>query len=208
MKVLYCARMARYDLLRPTVHLARYISMSDETCDRKLLRLMSYINSTLDKRQMGWVGNRTSEVSCHVYADADFAECVGTQRSTTGVHLCIEASHTHFPLHAVSKRQDCVSTSTPEAELVAGCHALKSVLMPALDVWQILLPADSPSPVFHEDNQAMIQVVKTGRNATMRHLNRTHRVSVAWLHENLGPQKEQDSCASSGASVGLKHAHS
>ena len=33
------------------------------------------------------------------------------------------------------------------------------------------------------DNQGMLCVIRTGRNPTMRHLARTHRVSVAWLHE-------------------------
>ena len=33
------------------------------------------------------------------------------------------------------------------------------------------------------DNPAMLCILKTGRNPTMRHLSRTHRVSVAWLHE-------------------------
>ena len=33
------------------------------------------------------------------------------------------------------------------------------------------------------DNVSMLQVMKAGRNPTMRHLGRTHRVSVAWLHE-------------------------
>ena len=33
------------------------------------------------------------------------------------------------------------------------------------------------------DNQSMLRILKTGRNPTMRHLPRTHRVSVAWLHE-------------------------
>ena len=33
------------------------------------------------------------------------------------------------------------------------------------------------------DNQAMLSIRKTGRNPTLRHLSRTHRVSVAWLHE-------------------------
>ena len=32
----------------------------------------------------------------------------------------------------------------------------------------------------------MIRVVQTGKNPTMRHLNRVHRISVAWLHEQLG----------------------
>ena len=37
----------------------------------------------------------------------------------------------------------------------------------------------------HEDNQAIIQCVKTGKNPTMRYLHRTHRVSVGWLHERF-----------------------
>ena len=36
---------------------------------------------------------------------------------------------------------------------------------------------------FHEDNQAMVSVIETGRNPTMRHLQRAHRVSVAWFYE-------------------------
>ena len=31
----------------------------------------------------------------------------------------------------------------------------------------------------------MIRVCETGRNPTMRYLGRTHRVSVAWLHERF-----------------------
>ena len=37
--------------------------------------------------------------------------------------------------------------------------------------------------VFQEDNQATIQILKTQRNPTLRHLNRTHRVNVSWLCE-------------------------
>ena len=29
----------------------------------------------------------------------------------------------------------------------------------------------------------MLFILKTGRNPTIRHLSRTHRVSVAWLRE-------------------------
>ena len=37
--------------------------------------------------------------------------------------------------------------------------------------------------MFHEDNQAMIVVVKFGNSPTMRYVKRTHSVSVSWLHE-------------------------
>ena len=36
-----------------------------------------------------------------------------------------------------------------------------------------------------EDNETMIRVCKTGKNPTMRHLLRTHRVNIASLHEKF-----------------------
>ena len=68
--------------------------------------------------------------------------------------------------------------------MVSGHFALRSVLMPGLDLWNALFPG-GPRGVFHEDNQAMIRVCETGKNPTMRHLGRTHGVSVAWMHEQL-----------------------
>ena len=82
----------------------------------------------------------------------------------------------------LSKRQGCVSNSTPEAELVATSHALRIVGCPGLELWQNLLP-HAPKMRFLEDNQAMLQCVKSGKNPTMRHLQRTHRVQVGWIHE-------------------------
>ena len=63
-------------------------------------------------------------------------------------------------------------------------------MIPALDLWDCLLPSRH-QPVFHEDNQAMIRVIESGRNPTMRHLGRVHRISVAWLHEQLGTSESR-----------------
>mgnify|MGYP007060145185 CR=1 FL=1 len=38
---------------------------------------------------------------------------------------------------------------------------------------------------FHEDNTALIRVVKTGRNPTMRHLTRVHGVDISSMHEKF-----------------------
>ena len=35
----------------------------------------------------------------------------------------------------------------------------------------------------HEDSDVCIRVCRTGRNQTMRHLGRTHGITIAWLHE-------------------------
>ena len=57
MQVLYVARMARYDLLRPTCRLACYIAKWSDACDRRLFQLIRYIHSTYHLRQVGWVGD-------------------------------------------------------------------------------------------------------------------------------------------------------
>ena len=56
MKVLYGARMVRFDLLRAVCALARYVTKWDLDCDRKLHRLMCYIWTTKHHRTHGWVG--------------------------------------------------------------------------------------------------------------------------------------------------------
>ena len=47
MKVLYAARLARFDLLKAVANLASKVSKCDRVCDRKLHRLICYINSSL-----------------------------------------------------------------------------------------------------------------------------------------------------------------
>ena len=37
--------------------------------------------------------------------------------------------------------------------------------------------------VFHADNESMIAVCNSGKNPTMRHIGRTHGISIAWLNQ-------------------------
>ena len=92
-----------------------------------------------------------------------------------------------FPLVAISKRQTCVSPSTPEAELVAGSHGLTRELVPALDLCDKMLPVGYPA-AFHEDKQAMIRVNQSGHTPTMMYLQRTQRISRSSLHELITGQ--------------------
>ena len=96
--------------------------------------------------------------------------------------MAIRGQFTCFPITGLSKRQGCVSLSTPEAELVACNFGVRVCGLPCPDLWEILLHRCCPL-VVHEDNQAMLRVIETGRNPTMRYLARTYRVSVQWLRE-------------------------
>ena len=163
MGLVYASRFARYDLLRPVQSLATFLHEWDRTCDETLLRIMSYVKSTIHWRQYAWVGDTVEELGPHLYADADFAGCPRTLRSTSGYHLTVEGPRTSFPQTAASARHTALSSSTPEAE-IAACHlAHKKAFLPALDLYDKIFP-EGYRKIVHEDNQALIQIAKSGVN--------------------------------------------
>ena len=66
--------------------------------------------------------------------------------------------------------------------MVPADFALRMMGLSILDIAETVIRPD-PMLFFHDGNQAMPAVCNTGRNLTMRHLHRTHRVSFDWLHE-------------------------
>ena len=184
MKILYAARYARLDLLRAVCHLAQFITKWDEDCDKRLYRLVCYINSTLHVRMTGWVGDNVESISPHLFADADFAGDSKLSRSTSGTHLCLLGPNTVFPLAGQCKKQGCVSHSTPEAEVVAADHAMRTYGIPCLDVWDKLLGRRAVLE-FHEDNETAIGAMRHGYSPALRHVKRTHGVCIRWLAERF-----------------------
>ena len=156
MKVLYAARMCRFDLLRAVSALARYVTKWTTLQDKMLHRLMSYIHHSLERKMFGWIGDKRADLKISLYADADFAGDLETMRSTSGVFLALVGPNSFFPISAISKRQTCVSHSTPEAEIVAADLALRTEGLPALDLWSVLLKRPDLKITFEEDNQAAI----------------------------------------------------
>ena len=162
--------------------LARNVTKWLKQDDVRLHHLMCYVQSTEGKKLIGWVGNTIKELSVGIYADADYAGCGQSLRSTSGSHMMAFGSHTRFPLAGGSKRQGCVSHSTPEAEIVAADYALRTHAVPVISLWKTLVGSD-PKIIFHDDNQGMIAIFRSGQNPTMRHLERTHGISIQWMHE-------------------------
>ncbi len=77
-----------------------------------------------------------------------------------------------------------MSHSTPEAEIVAADLAVRAEGLPALDLWEATLGRKVPL-TFEEDNQAAIRIIETGKSDALRHMGRTHKVDLAWLHETM-----------------------
>ena len=84
-------------------------------------------------------------------------------------------------LTAASKKQTAVSHSTPEAEYIAAHHAIRAEGLPLQDLLEPLFGAGTLH--FFEDNETCSLAVRTGKAPSMKHLNRTHKVDIAWLHE-------------------------
>ena len=87
----------------------------------------------------------------------------------------------------MSKKQSCVSHSTPEAEIVAADMVIRVIGLPAMQLWDILLGAGNGKlrAIFKEDNEAAIKILTSGKNPTMRHMQRTHGLDLAWLCEQF-----------------------
>ena len=191
MKILWAARLARLDLLRAVCHLAQRVTQWALECGRRLQRLVGYLAYSKNMRTVGSVGDELGVVKPHFLL---MPISPAAARRSTRHRACMFAvmgPNTKFPISGMSKRQGCVSHSTPEAEIVATAFALRAVGMPALSLWHTLLP-HRPVILVHEDNQAMLRVVETGKIPTMRYLHRTHRVSVAWLHARFERRNELD----------------
>ena len=108
-------------------------------CEEDLKRLISYCEHHPSQRMYAWVGDDASNIAPHLYADADFAGDALKSRSTTGVHLCLKGDFTYFPIVGVSKKQDAVSHSTPEAEIVAAAYAIRREGLPSMYLWELML---------------------------------------------------------------------
>ena len=61
---------------------------------------MCYVHHTKHWRMVGWVGDPMDDVRLALYADADFAGCVESLRSTPGGHL-IELTMAQYSVSVV-----------------------------------------------------------------------------------------------------------
>ena len=157
MKVLFAARMARFDLLRAVQGLAARVTKWSAECDKALHRLICYINSTLDHKQRAFIGDKVSECRLWLFADADHAGEYDN-RSTSGCLLVLVGPNTYFPLTAFSKTQTAVAMSSTESEVVSANVSLRAVGLPSSGLWAYLQNAgerEKEKTAFREVCQGM-----------------------------------------------------
>ena len=77
-----------------------------------------------------------------LYVDAGFAGDQKDSKSTNGTFHCVESQYSFGPLAGQSEKQTCVSHSTPEAEVVAAGHGIRTEGLPSLDLLSLILKRD------------------------------------------------------------------
>ena len=107
-------------------------------------------------------------------------------------------------MRLVRSSQSRVSQSIPGAEIVAADLAIRTEGLPAPQLWDMVLQTFARL-LFQEDYQATVQILKTQKIPTLRHLNRTHRVNVSWLCELFENFKEVELiyCKTDAMAVGI-----
>ncbi len=106
-------------------------------------------------------------------------------KSTGGTFLVLVGPNTFFPLTGSSKQHGSTSNSSTEAEIVTLAIAVRTVGIPALDLFEELLGRKVLLVVF-EDNQATATIVRTGKfEQSMGHVKRCHGVQLGTLTERL-----------------------
>ena len=66
--------------------------------------------------------------------------------------------------------------------MIATALAIKGTGLPSVDLWGSFLERNVKL-ILYEDNTAMIKILKNGISPNLRHLNRTHGVSIAATSE-------------------------
>ncbi len=93
----YCT-ICPTDLLGAVGVLSTMITKWDTLCDRKLLRIIKYMNGTTQWRQIGFVGDTPGDVSLGLFSDADFAGDHAGMRSTSGIFLALYGPSQLLPI--------------------------------------------------------------------------------------------------------------
>ena len=149
LKALYLARLARPDLLWTVNTLAREVTKWTVACDKRIHRLMSYIDCTHNHCMTSFVGDRPEDCTLMLFCDASFAGDLKDSKSTSGGILCVVGPHTFAPITWMCKKQGAVSHSSTEAEIISMDACVRLEGLPALDLWSMVIEVfsqHSPKP--------------------------------------------------------------
>ena len=184
--LLFLSRSSRPDLAYAVGFLGRYSHAWSKEMDLKLHRVFQYMQATRG-RSLVWHILPDTLPTIEIYVDADHAGCPDTSRSTTGWVIFTKQKESYSLLDWSSRRQQAVSRSTAEAEIVAGGDCLQYATG-YHDVLERLFHAALPVQMW-TDYEAARLAYTNGYSRKLRHMRKHQRVSAAFVKEGLDKLK-------------------
>ena len=148
--------VTRPDLNYAVGQVAKYSSNPDKSHVNAVKRILAYVKGTA---HYGISYGTTNDSVLKSFCDADYAGDTDTRRSTTGYVLILNGG----PVAWGSRRQNCVSLSTTEAEYVAACENTKQIAWFREILKDIGIIQNNATPLFC-DNQGAIHLSKNPEN--------------------------------------------
>jgi len=150
----YAAQHTRPDLAHATGVLARFMAAPTDQHWAAALGVLRYLLAT---RTLGIVygGESSSPSKPEGFADADYAGCPDTRRSTSGYVFMLHGGAVSWK----SKRQACVTTSTAEAEYVAAVPMVQEGLWLKQLQSDLQLGSRNECMQLYTDNAATLRIL-------------------------------------------------
>lgn len=161
--LMYLMLGTRPDICFAVNYFSRFQDKATDEAWNYLIRVLRYLKHTVDVG-LEFKRNQSTDLCC--YVDADWGMDVHDRKSVTGFVLKVYGS----TLMWGTRKQNCVSLSTTEAELVALCTAVCEGL------WLRKLFCDFgisfETILYYEDNQGCIALVKNPiNNRRVKHID-------------------------------------
>ena len=145
---------------------------------------MCYVQSTANFGLKGVVKDKSQDCWLDLFCDADLGGCVHA-KSTSGLWLQVAGPNgTQFPIAWLSRRQQAVSRSTTEAELVSLAEGFFMEALPVQDLLSRICGQSIPIRV-REDNESVIKVLNAGYCVKLRGRVRTQKLSIPSVSHHL-----------------------
>ena len=176
-KLMFLAGCTRPDIMQPVAALARYMAAPRESHWRATKYLLRYLRGSAalglryhGPQPGGADGSVAGELPIEGFADANYAGCKDTFRSTTGQLFLMNGAAVSW----ASTLQPTVAQSTTEAEYMASAAATKEALWHRKLRRDMQLRADAPTQLWGDNQGALALVKDPVLHARTKHIDVHH----------------------------------
>ena len=162
--LMYLAAVTRPDLAYTVATLSKFLDSSTGEHWNASKRVLRYVAGTTDLKII-YGRERSNELVA--YSDADWANCVNTRRSTSGVVLLLNGG----PIVWFSRKQGVIATSTTDAEYVAAHDAGKEILWTRQLLKEINCDQNKPTTLYCDNAAAEKLIVNPKFHRRTKHID-------------------------------------